>query len=219
MQKLFEIYNKDWKSSYSKDVQSQAIAAFETGKIIVLPHLTFELNSQEKVFFSTEFSHPKFKNISYNPKNDCIRGAKCKGEHYIHLKDMMSRYAQYVQGLISLLFPLYNQTIQMGRTSFRPIEIEGRIPKSYRKDDTRLHVDAFPMSPTQGKRICRMFTNINPYGKERVWHIGEPFCDVAKQFLPRVGKPWPGRSRILKTIGLTKSDESRSALSKNSFTK
>jgi hypothetical protein len=61
------------------------------------------------------------------------------------------------------------------------------------------------MSPTQGKRIFRVFTNINPNGQERVWHVGEPFVEVAKKFLPTVRKSWLGRSLILNALNLTKS--------------
>lgn len=205
MQVLHEIFGKDWEASYTSQMQSEATRAIEDGKIVLLPQLTFALSSEEEIFFSTEFSHPKFKNISFNPQTGLVRGAKCDVVHQTALKNMMARYANNASQLMSSLFPHYRNAIKIGRTSFRPIEIYGRIPKSYRKDDTRLHVDAFPMSPTQGKRIFRVFTNVNPYGKERIWRVGEPFADVAKQFLPRVKKPWPGRAAILRALRLTKS--------------
>lgn len=205
MQILHEVLAKEWDVSYSSKIQSEATAAVENGKIVLLPQLAFTLFSQEEIFFSTAFSHPKFKNISYNPQTRLIRGAKCSVEQQQILKSMMARYAHQANQLMLSLFPHYQHAIQIGRTSFRPIEIFGRIPKSYRKDDTRLHVDAFPVSPTQGKRIFRVFTNVNPHGKERVWRIGEPFLDVAKQFFPRVRKAWPGRSAILHALKLTKS--------------
>ncbi|MBS0290102.1 MAG: Kdo hydroxylase family protein [Proteobacteria bacterium] len=202
---LYEIQTNDWHNVYSNEVQSAAVQAFESGKILLLPQLTFQLLEHEKIFFSTEFSHPRFKNISYNPSKDALRGTTCQAEHYDKLKKMLARYFLAANTLMNQLFPAYQHAIQAGRTSFRPIEIKGRVPKSFRKDDTRLHVDAFPMSPTQGKRIIRIFTNINPQGKARVWRVGEPFRDVARQFLPQVRKPWPGRSFWLKTLGLTKS--------------
>lgn len=205
MEVLKEIECQDWNRTHTSQVQTEAIAALEGGQIVLLPQLTFALLPHEKIFFSTAFSNPKFKNISFNPHTGLVRGAKCEGMHQEVLKEMMKRYAYSANCLISTLFPSYRSSIEIGRTSFRPIEIRGRIPKSYRKDDTRLHVDAFPMSPTQGKRIFRVFTNVNPDGKERLWRVGEPFAEVAKQFLPRVGKPWLGRSALLKALGLTKS--------------
>ena len=103
-------------------------------------------------------------------------------------------------GLMQALFPSYTTRLQAGRTSFRPIEIAGRIPKSIRKDDTKLHVDAFPTSPTQGNRIIRVFTNVDPNQSPRVWRLGEPFEARSAAFLPQVKRPWFGRGLLLKTL-------------------
>src|SRR4029077_5579944 len=73
---LYEIQTKDWQETYSEDIQAKAIQAFESGKILLLPQLSFQFLPHEKIFFSTEFSDPKFKNISYNPIKDCLRGTK-----------------------------------------------------------------------------------------------------------------------------------------------
>ena len=67
--------------------------------------------------------------------------------------------------------------------------------QSWRADDRRLHVDAFPSRPNYGERILRVFTNVNPDGEPRVWRVGEPFEAVARRFLPRA-KPYSrGRPR------------------------
>jgi hypothetical protein len=42
-----------------------------------------------------------------------------------------------------------------------------------------MHVDNFPSTPTRGKRILRVFTNVNPSGRARVWRMGEPFEQMA----------------------------------------
>jgi hypothetical protein len=117
---------------------------------------------------------------------------------------MIHRFSESAQLLMQQALPAYTDQIQLGRTSFRPIEIAGRIPPSFRKDDTRLHVDAFPSSPNQGKRILRVFTNINPNNQARVWRVGEPFETVAQRFLPTVRKPWPARSALLKALRITR---------------
>lgn len=205
MNLLHEIQGDDWTTSYSEKVRSEAITEFENDKIVLLPQLTFQLKPNEKIFFSPEFSIEKSKNISYDSNTNRLRGTHCEGAAYDDLKVMLARYAQSANKLITQLFPTYQRDIKPGRTSFRPVEIEGRIPKSYRKDDTRLHVDAFPSSPVQGKRIVRVFTNINPHGKERRWQVGESFQEVAQRFLPQIGNPWPGRSFLLKTLKITKS--------------
>ena len=69
------------------------------------------------------------------------------------------------------------------RTSFRPQPAVGRTV-SWRKDDSRLHIDAFPSRPNHGARILRVFCNVNP-SEDRVWRVGERFDEVARSFLPQ----------------------------------
>ena len=38
------------------------------------------------------------------------------------------------------------------------------VRRTWRKDDTRLHVDSFPATPSGGRRILRVFSNVNPDG-------------------------------------------------------
>lgn len=79
---------------------------------------------------------------------------------------------------------------------------------SWRKDDSRLHVDAFPSRPNYGERILRVFTNVNPAGVPRVWRVGEPFEDVAKRFLPHIKPQVPGVAWLLELLHVTKSRRS-----------
>ena len=202
---LFPVPAQKWDQLHSKEIATQATQALEKGHILLLPNLAFELSENESSFLTPNIADPKSKNISYRLIQDKLSGAKCSLDEKMQLKIMMRRFVQSTQRLIENLLPHYQNNILLGRTSFRPVEIAGRKVPSYRKDDTRLHVDAFPSSPNQGRRILRVFTNINPYGQHRLWKTGEPFAEVAKQFLPKVSKPWPGRGHILKALKITKS--------------
>jgi hypothetical protein len=128
---------------------------------------------------------------------------QCAGQEAKHLKEMIKRYAICSRQLLDYLFPSYTPHYTLARTSFRPAEIAGR-KTSYRKDDTLLHVDSFPATPTGGHRILRVFTNINPAGKGRLWRIGEPFPEVVKKMCPRNKKPIPGLRTFLKLLRITK---------------
>jgi hypothetical protein len=90
------------------------------------------------------------------------------------------------------------------RASFRPAEIAGR-QTSWRKDDTRLHIDSFPASPVQGRRILRVFSNVNPSARARSWRLGEEFARVATRFASDVSLPFPGQAALLKLLHVTKS--------------
>src|SRR5262249_50790878 len=102
------------------------------------------------------------------------------------------------------LLPPYRGQLTRGRASFRPAEIAGR-KTTWRKDDTRLHVDSFPATPTGGHRILRVFTNVNPEGRARAWRVGDDFATVAGRFAARLRVPLPGSGQLLAMLRVTKS--------------
>ncbi len=201
---LQEIECPDWNSVFSSATQSEALSALENGQILFFSQLPFLLLPNENKFLSPFYVDKKTKNISYNSATHILRGAECSAQDHIELKSMLQRFLLHAEGFVRRLLPSYSNALQIGRTSFRPVEISGRT-SSYRKDDTRLHVDAFPATPNQGRRILRVFTNINPNNQDRVWRIGEPFIDVAQRFLPTIRKSWVGKSALLKILKITKS--------------
>ena len=116
----------------------------------------------------------------------------------------MGRFSDGAMRVVEALCPSYAARIQRGRASFRPAEIAGRA-STWRKDDTRLHVDSFPATPSGGQRILRLFTNVNPEGRPRAWRVGDDFEAVARRFAPRLRMPLPGSGRLLALLRMTKS--------------
>jgi len=193
----------EFEASFSQEIKKLAIQALEAGKVLYFPELSFRLNDTEKSFLSPDKVDPKSKNISYDIRKDSLKGSSVQGAEEDALKAMMKRFATNAKNLVTELFPYYQTNLTQARTSFRPVEVLGRV-SSYRKDDTRLHVDAFPSAPVKGRRILRVFSNVNPEGKPRVWRVGEPFSNVVKQFVPQIHSPVPGISTLLKFLGITK---------------
>jgi len=183
---------------------AEVVTALETGKIIYLPELFFALKEEEKVLLSPQTLIQGSKNISYDPKNKRLKGVHLQNAQQVPLSQMMSRFFEFAQNLLHTLMLHYQNNLQPGKTSYRPIEIEGR-KTSLKKDDTRLHIDAFASMPNQGKRILRVFSNINLEGKARFWHLGEPFQTVLNKFSSHLHKPFPGIRTILAKTGITKS--------------
>ncbi len=202
---LMETFNTlMWEELFPVHVQNRAVTALEGGKLLYFPKLAFELTADEQRFLSPDWVAGAAKNISYNPMNGEVRGVQGTPKERQDIKSMMARFAEQARILINGILPHYQTALEQARTSFRPVEILNR-KTSDRKDDKRLHVDAFPANPNQGRRILRVFANINPHGMDRVWRIGEPFEEVAKRFLPEIGKPRLGVNRLLKMLGITKS--------------
>jgi len=192
-----------WDSFISEETKIQALQALENGKVLYFPSLAFALNEKEQTLLSPSILDKKAKNISYDGRSDRLGGANLTGHETDHLKTMIRRYSIESRRFLEKILPHYKPHLKQGKTSFRPVEIAGR-KTSYRKDDTRLHVDAFPSNPTRGHRILRIFTNINHEGKSRIWRLGEPLEDVLKRFLPMASPPIRGMSALLKWLKITK---------------
>jgi hypothetical protein len=177
-------------------------ASLEAGKVVSIPGMNFALSEDELKLLDPRIL-AKAKNVSYNPATGEIRGTSCAGREAEILTGTIARFSKLAGELVGALFPPYRGKFQLLRTSLRPAEISGR-KSSWRKDDTRLHVDAFPSQPTNGDRILRVFCNVNPAGRPRIWRLGEPFEDVAQRFLPGIGRPFPGSARIQQMLHITK---------------
>lgn len=193
-----------WQEQIDPEIQKIAVQAIEQGKILFFPKLKFNLSETEVEELTTALVRKGTKNVSYNFNNGELRGSQDDALTQDAIKAIMRRYAEAAQALIASFFPGYVANLEIGRTSLRPIEIAGRKAPSYRKDDTRLHVDAFPASPNQGRRILRVFFNYNPEGKPRVWRIGEPFKNLAAHFFPKFKAPLKGSQWLFKTLKITK---------------
>ncbi len=189
-----------WKPAVTPEAQQTAIRALEGGGVLVLPRIGFELREDERRFLSPQWSDGRAKNISYDGSK--LKGARGTASELAALSAMIARFAAAASGLVSALFPRYAQYVRRARSSFRPQPAVGR-PVSWRKDDSRLHIDAFPSRPNHGERILRVFCNVNPV-EDRVWRVGEDFAVMAATLLPRVRRAWRGEAAVLSALGVTK---------------
>ncbi len=194
-------------SSFTPAVNSAQQQAYlshlEHGGILFLPNLGFEFAADETRFLSPDWSDGKSKNIYLSGNERHIKGAKGNVEELTAMSALIERYSQNATALIAHLLPSYMLHAKPANTSLRCVEAAGR-KSSWRKDDRRLHADAFPSKPTHGERILRVFTNVNPHNKPRVWNVGEPFTDMAAKFLPKVPKYRAAQAKWLKLLGITK---------------
>src|SRR5579862_1926788 len=139
--------NRQWNDYYPDSAQQQAIKSLENGQILYFPELSFPLSLDEKIFLSPDFADPHAKNISYHPRKNKLWGVKQLSDaERMQLKSMLKRFSDNAFRLIKELLPRYAPHLTIERTSFRPVEISDRVT-SYRKDDKRLHIDAFPATP------------------------------------------------------------------------
>ncbi len=181
--------------------QTQHVTHLESGQVIYLPHLSFKLEVPE--LCHPEICDTKKKNIAYDYQKQKLSGISAQNPYQLQLQTMMHAYASYARTLVDTLLPTYQTALRWGRTSYRPAEVSGR-QRSKRQDDTRIHVDAFPATPVQGWRILRVFCNVNPEEKPRVWHLGEPFAQVLEQFASQLPAYQPFKAKLLHRFKITK---------------
>ena len=175
----------------------------ERDGVLILETEPFRLSSADFDLIDTQASDGRSKNWSYNPHTGDLDGIVGGGE--AGLRAIMSRYVQWSQELIADFFPAYLEDLELGRTSLRTRSVQEEPPLSRRKDDRSLHLDAFTSQPVAGRRILRVFSNIDPTGAGREWAIADGgFEDFAERFRHRTRRLLPGEARILERLSLTK---------------
>jgi hypothetical protein len=183
-----------------------AVELLERGDVLWQPDGFFATYRHEEPLFSASVL-ASGKNVSFDPATGRVGGSALSGEMAEALHGLLSRFSNEALAFVNRLVPRYSSRVSRGRTSFRPVEIAGRA-SSWRKDDTRLHIDAFPATPVQGRRILRVFANVNQEGKPRSWRIGDSFDAVAAHFAPKLRVPVPGSATVLNLLRVTKTPRS-----------
>jgi hypothetical protein len=178
-------------------------AALESGNVLLCRDLRFDIAAEEARLFTPAILGSA-KNASFDPARGRLGGSTLAGDQADVLAGMMRRFSDAAAGLVDALCPHYRGRLARGRASFRPAEIAGRA-SSWRKDDTRLHVDSFPATPSGGRRILRVFSNVNPEGRARTWRVGDEFEAVARRFADALTLPLPGAGYLLALLRITKS--------------
>ena len=197
---LVELDLADWSGATPNEAW---IAALEVGKVLYFPRLGFQLLPHELALLTPTILAPKVRNISLDAQGR-IKGVAGDAVAQQAVAAMVARFRAQAQELVHGLLPDYTAALRFAPTSFRPTQVESRV-QSWRADDRRMHVDAFPTRPNYGERILRVFTNVNPQGVPRTWRVGEPFEAVARRFLPRA-KPYVAwQARALRALRITKS--------------
>ena len=200
---LVEVVETIDVTSWHKPLGAGAADALEDGKVLFFPRLGFMLQESEQRFLSANHVDPKSKNISFDANTGDAKHALGTGADVASIVAMMRRYYERARSLVAAILPSYAEALTIGRTSFRPVEIRGR-KTSPRKDDSRLHIDAFPSMPVGGRRILRVFSNVNPQQQDRVWRIGDDFANVARRFVGSIPAPFWGSAWIMGKLGVTK---------------
>jgi len=171
----------DWPEIRAREMCRQ----LESGHIVFLPSSPIEIAGEDRELLlgRKQSSSAYHKNIAYRPLEDRVTGLdRAEAEEGEKLRRILRDYSQRsVEFLRTFLAP-YAGKWRLEFASFRPIEEKGRQMRLHARNDL-LHFDSFPTRPTNGARILRFFTNINP-SENRVWLTSQTF----EAFGPRMVK-------------------------------
>jgi hypothetical protein len=206
MTRILQVSEVHWSQRASAEAVSAACPAVESGDVVFLPTLRFDVEPSEALLFTPAILGSS-KNASFEPVSGRLGGTTAAGADAETLRRLLQRFSESAASLVRQLLPAYGDRVTRGRASFRPAEIAGRVT-TWRKDDTRLHVDSFPATPSGGRRILRVFSNVNPEGRARVWRLGDDFEKVAERFVGQLRLPLPGVGHLLALVRATKTPRS-----------
>ena len=192
-----------WGDPGTREALERAQRAVEDGAVLVFPQLPFELDAAERAILDPRVADPRRKNISLEADGRTLRGVVGAPAQKAVVAGLVARFQRHAAQLVDALCPSYRGRMRPAPASLRVHAVQGRAT-SWRQDDSRLHVDAFPSRPLAGERILRVFLNIHPEGQPRVWRVGEHFEDVARRFLPGLPPYRPWAASLLHALRVTK---------------
>ena len=202
MTRLWQVDRTVWDGPFDAAATASLTTELEQGGVLFLSGLRFTVEPAERALLTPTILGSS-KNASFDPASGRVSGSTASGADLELLRGLMQRFSASADALVAGLLPRYRGQAIRARASFRPAEIAGRHT-TWRKDDTRLHVDSFPATPSRGRRILRVFTNVNPDGRARAWRVGDEFEPVARRFADRIRLPLPGIGHLLALARVTK---------------
>lgn len=162
----------------------------EQGNIFFFARTPFAFSREQRKFLlSQRQSNAAYhKNVAYRPAEDRLTGlAKSDASEAGRLRAILREYSEESARFVFSLLSPYKDGLRRDFASYRPVEERGR-PARLRARNDLPHVDAFPTRPTNGDRILRVFTNLNP-AQNRVWLTSETFDVVARRYAQKIGLP------------------------------
>ncbi len=162
----------------------------ERGEVIHYPACPFPVPASEdrQFLLDQRLASKAHKNISYDPKTGKAAGfLRHSAEQAERLRTLLATFAENATTWLGQTLPRYAASWERDQVSFRPEEEATRRLRLKARNDL-LHVDAFPSRPTQGRRILRLFVNINPT-EPRVWATSDPFGKLLARFGRQAGMP------------------------------
>jgi hypothetical protein len=187
------------KEYWTEDRAREACRNLEAGHILFLPVSPIEILSEDRELLlgRKQSSSAYHKNIAYRPLEDRVTGlGRDEVQEAEELRRILRDYSERSMEFLRTFLAPYANKWKLEFASFRPIEEKGRPARLHARNDL-LHFDSFPTRPTNGARILRFFTNINP-AQNRVWLTSQTFESFGPRMVKARGLTAPLENSLLR---------------------
>jgi hypothetical protein len=165
----------------------------ECGEVLFYPSAPFPLpeGADRAFLLAQQIGGRAHKNICYNPASGETTGFVWRSaEQAQRLQTVLATFSRAAAAWLAAALPRYRGACELDRASFRPEEEATRRLRLNARNDL-LHVDSFPNRPARGRRILRLFANINPT-EPRIWATSEPLPLLLSRYGKRIERKGTG---------------------------
>jgi hypothetical protein len=165
--------------------------SLERNELVSIPTCPFALpTGDDHSFLLAQTTPHGRKDLSFDPLTGSLGGSRSASTVQQRLASILTAFSDAATAWITATFPAYATGLVKDRVTLRTQEEATRALRLTSRNDL-LHIDNFPTRPTLGRRILRVYTNINP-ADPQVWAISERFPQLVARFAAR--HPVPIRS-------------------------
>jgi 3-deoxy-D-manno-oct-2-ulosonic acid (Kdo) hydroxylase len=168
--------------------------ALERGELVHFAGCPFPLPPAGQLDFLRRHEGVAFghKDVCYDPARRKLSGARAgHPSEARRVADVLGQFSAAAVSWLKAKIPPYAGGLVPDRVTLRTQEEATRPLRLTARNDL-LHIDNFPTRPTLGRRILRLYVNINPT-EPQVWATSERFPDLLLRYALRYGVP--ARSR------------------------
>jgi 3-deoxy-D-manno-octulosonic acid hydroxylase-like protein len=191
------------------EIRARVRDALEAGNLVFLKGRGFALTGRERAIITdsrimSRGNEERSKRngrptLTFDVGSDRLLFSTIRTPEKREIEAMLRRYSEWSRNLLRTMVPEFAQACEQNRIIYRPVE---------RNRVQGLHVDSTYLYPTQGRAKLRIFCNIDPKGRPRVWEIGERFENFAQRYLPlvRAERGWfqTALDRFASLVGVVK---------------
>ena len=165
------------------DVGTPLADRLEQGELVFFPECPFPLPDPEGLEFlrSQRLKHPAMQSIRFDPTGGRVVGHRRRAKGGTErLAGLLRTFSDMATGWLANQLPEYSGRWTRDQVTLRT---EEEAIRSLRHNDA-LHVDNFADRPSHGRRILRLYVNINAT-EPRVWQTSERFAELLMRYQSR----------------------------------